>query len=283
MAFHRPMVTPTHASMSTPPHEFITQFRNTLGATPGEQGDAAEALELMLSSTGLATEVFSASEVTQADGVTMLPTFNDVVREYFVSDDEPPQLRVDALLEHCLTKTDRPLVSTPPLLAVRLPPFYELGDDDAATRFWLTDRCVPFWDDGSITLAGTTRYQLTAFVQHTGVDQFFTPKNVVQDGHFVAYFCEDSIWYMANDSVVTRCGCAGPQVYPYLCFFSSDAICPTPLGSPTRHGLRCHWRPPLRRSHMSNRLTLVWIATRVLSDQTTTATTTATTLSGKLC
>ena len=129
------------------------------------------------------------------------------------------------------------LTTAPPLLAVRIPQYWDRGAGNGRTRFWLTtsargdDGFLASWggdDDVNITLGvnGTgVVYCLRAYVQYTGMSELDEPTEVLRhpEGHFIAHFYDAaSGWYRANDSVVTRKEDAGPHAFPYICFFERE-------------------------------------------------------------
>ncbi len=118
----------------------------------------------------------------------------------------------------------------PDLLAVRVPhiafaldgseclisSMYEAkwGEDDV-------DLSEAFLSDG-IQL-NAAKYRLVSFVEYIGKKDF-SATGVIDDGHFVAYFRENNVWYRANDSAVKVFLPCTPIPFPYICFLERSGV-----------------------------------------------------------
>ena len=145
-------------------------------------------------------------------------------------------LDLKGLLAICFSEDDMRLRAVPPALAVRLPQYYVLEEDDGVeTRSWIQQEETAnyrkaTWGDEVLDLReccadGCLNYE-EAVYRVRGVVQYVNKGNVLSaavasDGHFVAYFREGSMWYFVDDldpaARVRELG-GPPSAYPYLCF-----------------------------------------------------------------
>jgi hypothetical protein len=217
------------------PHAFVSSFfisreRELRKMTVGDHGDACEALEEILVQTGLGgTVCYRGGEDARPD-IMFLPDFdaNHLIHSYTVAGEL--SIDMNALIRGSCKKSGFKFEVMPDLLAVRVPhiafaldgseclisSLYEgkWGEDDL-------DLSEAFLSDG-IQL-NAAKYRLVSFVEYKGKTDF-SATGVIDDGHFVAYFRENNVWYRANDSAVKVLLPCRPIPFPYICFLERSGV-----------------------------------------------------------
>ena len=166
------------------------------------------------------------AEHSQRQDIVSLPAFTEDGWWYknFTSRQQVVNMR--DLLTDAFSHLPEKLPVAAPLLAMTFPPKV----DESDTSFWLDKLLTSDWGNCMVDLRDkfheicTDRdkaiYRLASYVAYEGSADI-TPNCTLTSGHFVAYFCEEDVWYKADDSTVqpTEMGGATPTVFPYICIF----------------------------------------------------------------
>ena len=208
----------------------IDVFEQCCSLRVGEQHDAREALEEILTRTRLGKELFDTGATgVQRSDIVSLPGFAQDGWWYqkFTSHRHVTSMR--ELLEDGFNHLHDKLLVPPPLLAVVLPPV-ELGA--SGTSIWLNGTrreqvLRADWGNCALDLAAhfsaqrngdeEAVYKLAGYVSYEG-DVDVIPNLAFTTGHFMAYFREKDDWYKADDSIVIPTG-KRPTAFPYICIF----------------------------------------------------------------
>ena len=238
------------------PHALLDAF---LAVRPhlqlGQQHDAREVLEEILDRTHLSMLCRTGAAHFQRPDLVALPAF--VEQQWWYKDFTSRQQVVDmrALLTNAFHHLPEQLRRAPELLLLTVPQF---ANDDSDTSLWLNETSTqpPLitadWGDCILQLTqhlhadcanrdqGT--YRLVGYVAYIGDDNI-TPTWSFTSGHFVAYFREGDLWYLANDSLTRPAamdGQAPPTAFPYICLFE-------------RHDQQgCSWKPAKVQTQYTN-------------------------------
>ena len=206
------------------PHALLDVFLRCRSLELGEQHDAREALEEILTCTRLGNRLFdTGAQGSQRSDIVSLPAFTQDGWWYQKFTSAQQVVSIRELLTDGFTHLDHKLPVASPLLAIVIPP---VAFDESDTAFWLngTPREPLLRSDwGNYTLdlsehfASETVYKLAGYVAYEG-DESVTPCWAFITGHFVAYFCHGDDWYNADDSIVRPTG-TPPTAFPYICIF----------------------------------------------------------------
>jgi len=212
------------------PHALIDAFLRCRPLQLGEQHDAREALEEILTRTRLGADLLdTGAQGFQRSDIVSLPAFTEDGWWYQKFTSAQQVVRMRELLADGFRHLDEKLPVAPPLLVMIIPPF---AFDESDTSFWLNGSkrealLRSDWGNYTVDLAehfaahcaGRQQavYKLAGYVAYEG-DKDVTPCWTFITGHFIAYFREGDDWYKADDSTVTPTG-TPPTAFPYICIF----------------------------------------------------------------
>ena len=155
------------------------------------QQDVADAFQYFgLDVRLLHVELAAASESVCANGVVQA-ALDDVL---LASEVAP----LDFILEVALP-APHVAAPPPPCVAVHCPTVFPAGDGFRYTRCRISGADSPLTIGSGLNAA---EYRLRAYVEHRHNGQ--PGRNSRAGGHYVAYFKNNSSWYLANDSIVTH-------------------------------------------------------------------------------